>query len=244
MQAYDEARQGEYMNDGEISSVAVLNEPVRRELYRYVVERGDDVTRDQAAAALHISRALAVFHLDRLAEEGLLEVSFRRLNEKRGPGAGRPSKLYRRSSRQLEVSLPPRRYELAARLLSTAVDSARSPETLSALAEVACGFGEALGREARARTTPRAATADVLTAAMQVLATQGFEPYVDSDQGIRLRNCPFHALAESHRSLICGMNLRLMEGFVRELAARDVQAVLDPQPGQCCVRFQVAEPPA
>jgi predicted ArsR family transcriptional regulator len=229
------------MNDGEISSVAVLNEPVRRALYRYVVERGDDVTRDQAAAALHISRALAVFHLDRLADEGLLDVSFRRLTEKRGPGAGRPSKLYRRSSRQVAVSLPPRRYELAAQLLSAAVDAAKTPETLSALADVSCSFGEALGREARDRAGSGAGTPELLDAAMNVLATYGFEPQAEPELGIRMRNCPFHALAESHRSLTCGMNLTMMEGLVRALQASDVHALLDPQPGHCCVRFQCAE---
>jgi len=111
--------------DREISTVAVLKEPVRRTLYRYIVERGEEVTRDQAAEAVGISRALAVFHLDRLAEEGLLDVSFRRLGSRRGPGAGRPSKLYRRSSRQVTINLPPRSYELAAQLMVAAIEDAK-----------------------------------------------------------------------------------------------------------------------
>ena len=64
-----------------------------------------------------------VLRLDRLVDEGLLEVGFRRLSGRTGPGAGRPSKLYRRSSRQLSVSLPERRYDLAGSLLATAIDT-------------------------------------------------------------------------------------------------------------------------
>ncbi|HEY9382405.1 MAG TPA: hypothetical protein VIP80_02720, partial [Gemmatimonadales bacterium] len=99
----------------QIAGLAALEEPARRALYCYVVNRHAEVGRDEAAQAVGVSRTLAGFHLDRLVEEGLLDTSFRRLSGRAGPGAGRPAKLYRRSDRQLEVALPERRYELAAR---------------------------------------------------------------------------------------------------------------------------------
>jgi predicted ArsR family transcriptional regulator len=227
--------------DDQIASVAALNEPVRRALYRYVAEQGGEVTRDQAAEALGISRSLAVFHLDRLAEEGLLDVSFRRLSERRGPGSGRPSKLYRRSSRQVEVSLPQRNYELAAQLLAAAVEGAASPEAATALADVARTFGERLGEEAQRQAGPDANREARLRTAQEILAAHGFEPLRASDGVIRLRNCPFHALAECHRGLVCGMNLSLMQGVVAGLRLGGVEAVLDPQPGMCCVAFRPIE---
>jgi predicted ArsR family transcriptional regulator len=64
-----------------------------------------------------LPRATAAFHLDRLVEEDLLDVSYQR---RTGPGAGRPAKLYRRSPHQVAVSLPQRRYDLAGQLLSSA----------------------------------------------------------------------------------------------------------------------------
>jgi len=70
-----------------------------------------------------VDRSLAAFHLDKLVERGLLEATYRRLSGRTGPGSGRPSKLYRRSARQHELTLPPRRYELAARLLVEGVES-------------------------------------------------------------------------------------------------------------------------
>jgi hypothetical protein len=62
---------------------------------------------DEAAAEMGISRELAAFHLDRLVSGGLLVPEYRRLNDRTGPGAGRPAKLYRRSAADIALSLPP-----------------------------------------------------------------------------------------------------------------------------------------
>src|SRR5438445_47979 len=93
----------------QIAAIASLHEPARRGLYLYVSSRRREVGRDEAARALRISRALAAFHLDKLVQQGLLETSYRRLTGRRGPGAGRPAKLYRRSTRQVDFTLPRRR---------------------------------------------------------------------------------------------------------------------------------------
>ena len=91
------------------SGMGALADPARRALYRYVAGAGAPVSRDQAAAGVGLPRHTVKFHLDRLVEEGLLDVEYRRLTGRRGPGAGRPAKLYRRAERQIEVSLPERR---------------------------------------------------------------------------------------------------------------------------------------
>ena len=71
-----------------------------------------------------MQRGLAAFHLDKLVEAGLLEASFRRLGERRGPGAGRPAKLYRRAAGEVAASPSPRTYETAAHLLAETVEQA------------------------------------------------------------------------------------------------------------------------
>src|SRR5918993_4675005 len=109
---------------GQVAGIAALADPVRRDLYRYVSAQPAPVSRDEASEALGIARHAAKFHLDKLAEEGLLDTSFKRLSKRRGPGAGRPTKLYARSSRQLSVILPERRYDLAGQLLATAIEDA------------------------------------------------------------------------------------------------------------------------
>src|SRR5919206_5136836 len=132
----------------QISAIAALNEPIRRALYTYLLERPDPVGRDEAAEAVGITRDLAAFHLDKLLEEGLLDVEYRRISGRSGPGAGRPAKLYRPSGRHVQVSLPERRYDLAARLMAEALeDPGRNPA--AAVERAARRFGETVGAQAR-----------------------------------------------------------------------------------------------
>jgi predicted ArsR family transcriptional regulator len=208
-----------------VEAIALLDEPVRRDLYEWVVAQPRPVGRDEAAAALGITRALAVFHLDRLARAGLLETEFRRLTGRSGPGAGRPAKLYRRSRREVDVTLPARRYGLAAELFARALE--RGAVDAGTVTTVAHEAGVALARGHRSGRS----TAD----ALEVLADGGYEPIVDDDGTIRLRNCPFHALAATHRELTCGMNLSLAEGLLEGMGTAGLTAELDPQPGWCCV---------
>jgi len=222
----------------QIAGLAVLDEPVRRALYFYVAGRAEVVGRDEAARAVGVTRTLAGFHLDRLAEEGLLEVSFRRLSGKVGPGAGRPAKLYRRSKRQLAVTLPERSYELAARILAAAVDDGRAEAARDALQRKAREYGAHLGAGVRAAAGARAGRKQLLAATVAALAAQGYEPDLAASE-LRLRNCPFHGLVDEHKGLICGMNLSLCQGVVEGAHLAGATPVLDPKPGQCCVTLRL-----
>ena len=220
-----------------IRDVAVLAEPVRRALYAHVAGESEPVGRDAAAAAVGVSRSLAAFHLDRLVDAGLLDVTYRRLSGRSGPGAGRPAKLYLRSPREVAVSLPARRYELAARLFADALSRGTSGETSTAdaLDAAARSFGRSMGEEARRRAGTRPGRQALVSAAMGVLDEAGFEPASGESDVIALRNCPFDAIAQTHRDLVCGMNLSLMDGVIAGLRATGVHAELDRQPGMCCV---------
>jgi predicted ArsR family transcriptional regulator len=215
-----------------LARLGVLQEPLRRALYLYVAARPGEVSRDEAAEAMGIRRSLAAFHLDKLADAGLLEVDYRRLTGRTGPGAGRPAKLYRRSSEAHQVSLPPREYELAAHLLASAVEQA-GRRTVDVEA-VARDRGVAMGREWRGRLEPRPGGEHQVRAMEEVLSRYGFEPSAEGGE-VRLRNCPFHSLARDHRALACGMNLALIEGVVTGLSAAGLSARLNPRPDGCCV---------
>jgi predicted ArsR family transcriptional regulator len=210
------------------TGITSLADPMRRALYRYVVGAGGDVGRDDAAQALGVSRSLAAYHLDRLVTDGLLDVRFERRTGRQGPGAGRPAKLYTRSRRAVHVSLPPRDYELAARLLARAAQS--DPSARRALFDEAYRFGRDVGDERGG--TDRGDTTAVTT----TLRTRGYEPF-DDDGVVRLRNCPFDALAHDHRDLVCAMNLALLSGLVTALGLPEHTVRLDPREGCCCVTF-------
>ena len=115
-----------------MQAVAALEEPTRRRLYEYVVGRPEPVSRDDAANALGLPRTTAAFHLDKLTEEGLLATCYERRTGRTGPGAGRPAKLYHRSDREIEISLPERQYAVAGRLLAAAVEDAETTGSLPA----------------------------------------------------------------------------------------------------------------
>jgi predicted ArsR family transcriptional regulator len=217
----------------QIAVVAALDEPVRRALYEYAVSRPVAVGRDEASQAVGVSRELAAFHLDKLVQLGMLEVEFRRLSGRRGPGAGRPAKLYRPSDRQIEVAFPDRRYELAGHLLARALEDNGTLPAQS-LDRTARRFGEQLGAEARRDLGRRPSRARLLQHAEAVLRSYGFEPAVD-DGEIHLRNCPFDGLAREHRELVCGMNLAILEGLLTGLRTEALTAKLAPEPGMCCV---------
>jgi len=219
--------------DGQLAALAALGDPTRRRLYDYVAARPEGAGRDDAARGVGISRMLAAFHLDKLLAAGLLVAEYRRLSGRRGPGAGRPSKVYRRAPRAIAVELPPRRYADAAQLLAAAVEAAGSTGTRAAH-RGARDFGHALGAEARRLAGPRPTRERLLEAGEAVLRRYGFEPGRDGDT-LLLHNCPFDALARTHRETICHMNLHLLTGFLGGLKARGLTARLDPAPGRCCV---------
>ena len=219
----------------DIEAVALLDEPVRRALYDWVVAAGRAVSRDEAAAGAGVSRALAAFHLDRLARAGLLEPEYRRLSGRTGPGAGRPAKLYRRGSREVAVALPARRYEVPAELFAMAIKELDGPIPPEPLRAAARSVGADAGAAARKQAGPRPSKRRLRGALLDVLNERGYEPRGTPSGEIRLGNCPFHALVEDHRDLVCGMNLALAEGLLAGLGDDAVHARLDPQPGQCCV---------
>src|SRR5690625_4280386 len=83
--------------DGGVQNLAELADPTRRQLYEFLTHIGRPVRRDEAAEGIGITRALAAYHLDRLADAGLLAVTYKRPAGRSGPGAGRPAKHYQRA---------------------------------------------------------------------------------------------------------------------------------------------------
>ena len=207
------------------AGIGALAEPVRRDLYRYVVAQAEPVSREQAAAGVDMALHTVKFHLDKLVDAGLLDVEFRRLTGRTGPGAGRPAKLYKRATGELVVSLPQRRYDLAGEILATAVDrAADGSESLDAAVRTA----------AREAGTRAGVTAADLTGA---LVEQGYEPRAEQEQVV-LTNCPFDALAREHTALVCGLNVEFVGGLLEGVGCADWRACLEPEDGLCCVRLR------
>jgi predicted ArsR family transcriptional regulator len=210
--------------DDALDVAAGLVDPLRRRLYTFVAGANEPVSRDEAAEAAAIGRSLAGYHLDQLVEDGLLDVSYSRRTGRTGPGAGRPAKLYRRANIEVTVQLPPRDDAFVAHLLATAIESDPSGVARTALRNATRAAGRALGRELAGTSIDQVVDA---------LESRGYAPAV-SDDGIRLRNCPFHHLVTDHLDLVCMLNRDLL-GAAVTTAELGLRADLDPRPGQCCV---------
>jgi predicted ArsR family transcriptional regulator len=209
------------------ATLNVLADPVRRRLYEYVASQAGPVRREDVAKAAGIGRTLAAYHLDRLADAGLLATSYARPSGRGGPGAGRPAKHYQPAQDEVAITVPPRNYGLLARLLADAVAADQTGEVASALMHSA-------GEEGRADA---AEDGDLMTS----LRRRGYEPVATATGDIELQNCPFHHMAQRHAQLVCSLNQALIAGCLSGRGEEPGRAELRPRSGQCCV---VIHPPA
>ena len=217
-----------------VAAIAALDQPLRRDLYRLLSKADGWISRDEAATALGVGRPVAAFHLDKLVEAGVVEIRFERLTGRSGPGAGRPAKLYRPRQVDLAASVPERHYDLAGSLLAAAVaDAAESGKpVVDCLAAVAHATGRQIGTEARESGDDQGS---VLGCAPPATGTSREPSRAETSCS---RNCPFHRLAEEHRSLVCAMNLDFLAGLLEGVSpAGGLSPRLQPEPGYCCVRI-------
>lgn len=219
---------------GHVTKLGALADPVRRALYHFVAGQPGAVSRDQAADGVDVPRHTARFHLERLVDEGLLVTEFRRLTGRTGPGAGRPAKLYRRSRKEVAVSLPHRRYDLAATVLADAVERTLAGAEIGAAVDEAA---RAAGARAAAAAPERDPGATGINRVADALAPFGYEPRVAADGGehVTLRNCPFERLVGDHTDLVCGMNLAFVDAVVAALDTPGVRTAPVPAGRGCCV---------
>ncbi|HMG61827.1 MAG TPA: transcriptional regulator [Streptosporangiaceae bacterium] len=223
--------------DPSIRAVAALEDELRRGMYAFIRGARRPVTRDEAAASVGISRKLAAFHLDKLVEAGVLSARYQAAGVRK---VGRAPKVYEPSGLDIRISIPPRQHDILAEILLGGVLGAGDSARDSVLA-VAARRGREAGAAERERVRPgRLGAERGLTLASGVLARHGFEPARETPTCVRLRNCPFHPLAERATDLVCGLNHAFLGGLVAGLEADAVQAVLDPRPGECCVELRSA----
>jgi predicted ArsR family transcriptional regulator len=206
----------------DLEALSALADPSRRRLYDFVCAAGRPIGRDEAAAQAGIGRTLAAYHLDRLAAEGLVEISFGRPPGRGGPGAGRPAKLYRRAERDFALVTPPRDYLLLAEILIRA-DEEGSETVRAAVERSAREVGIEIGRSGDRASIE------------EILREHGYEPFTDEDGTLRFGNCPFHRLAETHRDAVCSLNLALVEGILSAAGTPRRHAALEPDRAGCCV---------
>ena len=223
--------------DASLATLAVLSEEMRWRLYAIVRAAHRPVSREEAAASTGISRKLAAFHLDKLVSAGLLRA---RYDAPLGPRrVGRTPKTYEPSGVDVAISIPARHYDVLADILIDAVRAGASGEDpRSAATQAARVKGAERGASHRERLRPgRLGAERALTVAGEILDECGYEPQREAPTELRLRNCPFHPLADRARDVVCAVNQAYLSGLLDGLGATSVKAVPDADPGTCCVRL-------
>jgi predicted ArsR family transcriptional regulator len=183
----------------------VLGDERRRAIYQFACKQHGPVTVNEVADEFSIHRNAAKHHLDRLLEAGLLKAEFKRVNGKRGPGAGRPSKLYTTTDVEVSFSVPERHYDLLAHLLLQALTQGSDLETV----------GARFGRDLAAATPSE----DPVDGVRSVLDKLGFRPKVETDADgamwITTENCPFGWVAmEAPEGEVCRLDRAIVSGVL------------------------------
>jgi predicted ArsR family transcriptional regulator len=160
-----------------MAAIALLADELRQRLYRFICAQPGPVTRDQAAAAVGISRKLAAFHLDKLTAAGLLDTAAPDPASRR-PGPGRAPKAYQAAAAEVAVSVPQRRYDALGEVLAQAIvaDGPASSARHTAH-QLARERGQALGERVRSeRRLGRLGPERTLTVTSELLAACGYAP--------------------------------------------------------------------
>ncbi|WP_426996377.1 helix-turn-helix transcriptional regulator [Pseudarthrobacter sp. N5] len=209
-----------------IAAVASLDDTNRRLLFSFVASAPEAVGRDEAAAALELPRSTVSFQLDRLVQDGLLTVEFKKLGSKAGPGSGRPAKCYRTAVEEVAASIPDRNYDLAGELMVSAIEKSMSGG--GSVHEALVSAAYAKGRSIAAAGVPF----------QEVLSGSGYRPEPDGGGGLVLRNCPFHRLADGHADVVCAMNGAFLAGAAAGCGVPEDRVEGIRADGQCCARIR------
>lgn len=224
-------------------AVAALEDELRQRMYVFVRAQGRPASREEVATAAGVSRKLAAFHLDKLVERGLLIATYARPPGRSGRGAGRSAKYYEPSDREFDISIPERNYDVIGSILLGAIERQEPGEPAEDAAHrVARDVGLQIGTAERDRLRlPPPGAERTMAVATDVLSVCGYEPYAGEDGAVCLRSCPFHALVEQNRDIVCTLNRELVAGVVSGLGNETVDVALEPTTGECCVKLHPPE---
>lgn len=212
-----------------------LGDATRRGIYIATREAPQAVTASQIAEIFRIHPNVARHHLDRLVEDGYLQVIERRRPGQGGPGAGRPAKCYATTTKEVAVQYPPRRYDLLSELLVRVLERI-SPERA---AEVAVEVGRDYGRQLAAEIgLPEEAgfTAAVHAVAKAMMGVGFGISFDDANRQLVTSFCPFGDTAANHPAVACKLDQGLVSGLM-EAAHQTGTPVVIPhrRPEEDCV---------
>jgi predicted ArsR family transcriptional regulator len=202
---------------------SAFGDPTRRDIYLFTRER-EGATAGQVASHFDLHPNVARHHLDKLAAGGYLEVFVERSGS---AGAGRPSKRYRASAKDMGLEFPARRDDLLVLLLGRAL-SLLSPEEAECMAEtVGEEYGAALAAQMAPGEGQRSLRAAIRTVA-DTLTAHGFAAHAEArgtSVTVVAEHCPFGETAAQH-PIICAVDRGMVRGLLAGLYGDSTPVVI------------------
>ncbi len=200
----------------EILDVAkALGEETRFAIFRRIADAPDSLTVKDLVAQLGMHHSAIRIHLNKLEEAGLI---ISRKRHKKGV-VGRPQLAFLPSPHALSITLPPRNYQLLARLamdMVAANSKGQDPED----------FGHEWGRTYMRDRGRRVDGPLPLPEAVRILHQElgrlgSSSRVVPIDGGCDLidRNCVFGELAPHYDGAVCRLHQAVMRGMLTEVCA-------------------------
>jgi predicted ArsR family transcriptional regulator len=204
-----------------LDRLAAAGDPQLRRVLLYARGQRDPFPAAEVATVLGVHRNVARSRLDRLAQAGFLTVTLERLGGQRGPGAGRPAKVYRVAPELEGVEFPDRRL---ADLIGLLVGRIPAHGRARALREAGEDFGRGMGAQAGLKASGNVRAG--LERMCDALAALGFHASVRSLEGdaaiLESATCPLRPLVVRRRdanAIDHGMWAGLVERGVRGVSA-------------------------
>ena len=214
---------------------SAFGDPTRREIYLFAREAERGVTAGAVAERFELHPNVARHHLDKLAAGSYLDVAVERHDR---PGAGRPSKRYRVTAKDMGLEFPARRDDLLVTLLGRMLELVPPDQAEGMAEEVGYGYGRSLASSMAPGEGHRSFQA-ALHAVADALTAHGFAAHAEARPGslaIISEHCPFGDAAVQH-PVICAVDRGIVRGMLAGLYGETVPHTdaSRPQGDEVCV---------
>ncbi len=191
---------------------ATLGDATRRGIYITARQSPEPLTASKVAELFDIHPNVARHHLDRLTEDGYLEIG--RATE--SSGAGRPAKTYQVTNKTIDLHFPTHQHDLLSNLLMRVITEIASDDISAVARRVGRQYGLELAAEIGVPDEEGFEGAVRAVAAAMTGVGFGIAPDLD---GTRLltTHCPFGDTATNHPDVVCALDQGLVGGLMEAI---------------------------
>ena len=211
------SRRAEAFSSAVAAVTSAFGDPTRRRIYLEAHEHPEGVTASEVAERFELHANVARHHLDKLAAGGYLEVRTGRTTA--GAGAGRPSKRYVATAREVELQFPVHHDDLVMTLLARALELLPREAAEAMAEEVGAEYGRVMASSLGPASEGQRSFRSALHAVADALTAHGFAAHAEG-RGDALSivsdHCPFGGPAVAS-PVICAVDRGMVKGMLAAL---------------------------